>query len=101
MEKGDSVLADRGFIVRKELENKGCKLYTPHFLKDKIQFNIIERKDNKKISRNRVHVERAILRIKNYKFFSHTINILSLHSISELIYIVAFFSNFGNPLIKC
>ena len=101
LEPGDVVLADRGFTVRKELKAKGCKLYTPHFLKDKIQFNLVECKDNKKISRHRVHVERAIVRIKNFKFFSHKINILSLHSISQLIYIIAFFSNFGNPLIKC
>lgn len=100
LEPGDCVLADRGFLIKKEIEAKGCQLFTPHFLKDKIQFNIIERKDNKKISRHRVHVERAILRIKSFKYFSNTIPLVSMHSISKLIYIIAFLCNFGNPLIK-
>lgn len=100
-DKGDAILADRGFIIRKEIEARGCQLYTPHFLKAKIQFNIIERKDNKKISRHRVHVERAILRIKCFKYFANTIPISTLHSFNKLIYIIAFLTNFGNPLIKC
>ena len=100
LEEGDVVLADRGFLIEKEIEEKGCRLVRPLFLKDKIQFNLTERKHNKKVSRHRVHVERAILRIKNFSFFSQTINNHSLHSISQLIYIIAFFSNFGNPLIK-
>ncbi|GBO15124.1 THAP domain-containing protein 1 [Araneus ventricosus] len=101
LEPGDVILADRGFTIKAEVEAKGCKVITPGFLKDKIQFNIIERKENKKISRHRVHVERAICRIKQFKFFSSQIPYNSLHSISKLIYIAAFFTNFGNSLIKC
>lgn len=101
LEPGDVILADRGFTIKTEVEAKGCKVYTPGFLKDKIQFNIVERKENKKISRHRVHVERAILRIKQFKFFNGQISYNSLHSISKLIYITAFFTNFGNSLIDC
>lgn len=100
LESGDSVLADRGFTVTKELSNIGCKLHTPLFLKDKIQFNLVERRENKKIARHRVHVERAIGSIKNFKLFKGAIPITMLHSVSKLLYIVVFLTNFGNPLLK-
>lgn len=100
LESGDSVLADRGFTVSKELRRVGCTLHTPLFLKDKIQFNLIERKENKKIARHRVHVERAIGSIKNFKLFEGAIPITMLHSIPKLIYIVVFLTNCGTPLLK-
>ena len=100
LEAGDSVLADRGFVVEKEIKSIGCTLHTPLFLKDKIQFNLIERKENKKISRHRVHVERAIGSIKKFKLFEGSIPVKLLHSIHKIIYTIAFLTNFGNPLFK-
>lgn len=66
LEKGDLVIAERGFLVSKELDQIGCKIITPTFLKGKIQFNFEERK-NKKISKHRIHIERAFI-IKELKF---------------------------------
>lgn len=100
LEPGDIVLADRGFLIEKELKNIGCILHTPLFLKDKIQFNLIERRENKKVSRHRVHVERAIWSIKKFRLFEGSIPIKLLHGIHKLVYITAFLTNFGNPLIK-
>lgn len=100
MENGDLVIADRGFLVSKELDQIGCKIITPNFLKGKIQFTFDERRENKKISTHRIHVERAINIIKVFRLFQGKIPYTVLPQINELVYIVAFFINFGNPLIN-
>lgn len=100
LENGDLVIADRGFLVSKELDQIGCKIIMPNFLKGKIQFTFDERRENKKISTHRIHVERAINRIKVFRLFQGKIPYTVLPQINELVYIVAFFINFGNPLIN-
>ncbi|KAG8176630.1 hypothetical protein JTE90_028612 [Oedothorax gibbosus] len=66
LEKGDVVLADKGFKIEEELNEIGVGLMQPLFLQNKIQFT--ERVENKVVSNLRVHVERAISRIKNFKY---------------------------------
>ncbi|KAG8171440.1 hypothetical protein JTE90_006847 [Oedothorax gibbosus] len=67
LEKGDIVLADKGFRIEEELIEAEIGLMQPLFLKEKIQFTIEERSKNKLVSCLRVHVERAISRIKTWK----------------------------------
>lgn len=100
LDHGDIVMADRGFTVKNELHAIGCKLVTPNFLRDKIQFNIVERTENRNVARVRVHVERAIGRIKKYKYLHGPINIRCLYNIDKVFYILAFITNFGSPLIN-
>ncbi|XP_054709271.1 uncharacterized protein LOC129218977 [Uloborus diversus] len=98
LERGDVVLADKGFTIAAELESIGCELITPLFLRDKIQFDILERAYNKGVSNLRVHVERAISRIKNFNYFD-AIPYNSLHNLDELFHIATFLTNFYGPLI--
>ncbi|KAI8745611.1 THAP domain-containing protein 1 [Biomphalaria glabrata] len=61
LEEEDTVLADRGFtVLEPEFHKRKLSLFTPFFLKDKIQFPIDERSENKKVSSHCCHVERAI-----------------------------------------
>ncbi|XP_035213439.1 uncharacterized protein LOC118187352 [Stegodyphus dumicola] len=71
-----------------------------HFLKGNIQFTLEQRSENKAISNKRVHIERAIGRIKIFRYFEGAIPYNSLHNLNEVFFIVAFLTNFNKPLIN-
>ena len=53
----------------------------------------------KKIARLRVHVERAIGRVKEYKLLQGTLPGSMWDSISNIIYVCCMLSNFEPPLV--
>ena len=62
---GDLILADKGFLIQDIVPN-GVAVNIPPFL-NKGQFTESEIKLTKNIARNRIHVERANARIKDFK----------------------------------
>ena len=64
---GDLVLADRGFDISEDLSLVGASLAIPPFTKGKKQLSQSEVERARELSRVRIHVERAIGRIKTYK----------------------------------
>ena len=64
---GDLVLADRGFDISNELALRGATLAIPPFTKGKSQLSQREVEESRSLSRIRIHVERAIGRLKIYK----------------------------------
>ena len=100
LRQGDLVLADKGFRIENELKGMGVKLVTPIFLRDKVQFNISQVAFNKSVSHYRVHVERAISRIKIYKYFEGPIQYSTLDSANDLFFIAAHLTNFKGHMIK-
>ncbi|KAK0136510.1 hypothetical protein N1851_027369 [Merluccius polli] len=56
----ESVLADRGFLIRDELAAYGATLHIPHFTKGKKQLSAQEVDTARQLSRVRIHVERVI-----------------------------------------
>ena len=71
LETGDDLMADRGFDIEDELP-KGVTLNIPPFLNEKPQLTLEEELETRRISSVRVHVERAIERIKNYRILQNT-----------------------------
>lgn len=101
LEPGDTVLADRGFTsLQCEFEKIGVTLSTPTFLRDKIQFEVEERGENKRVSSHRCHVERAIGKLKRFKILDKLVPI-NMKNFEEIYYVCAFLSNFSEPLINC
>ena len=62
---GDTLMADKGFNISDLLINKCSKLLIPPFLKDKEKFYKHNTIETLKITKARIHVERAISRIKD------------------------------------
>ena len=60
----DRWLADKGFIVQYIVDNYGVIVETPEKLLEKMQFTPEQVVHNRKNSQVRVHVERAIRRVK-------------------------------------
>lgn len=69
LKTGDMVLADKGFVMQ-DLMPPGVTLNVPPFLVRQ-QFTRTEVQLTTRIARARIHVERAIERIKNYAILSH------------------------------
>ena len=100
LEQGDLVLADKGFgSLVGDFNSRGVKLVTPGYLLES-QFTIFERRHNQKVSTIRVHVERAIGRIKIFKMFSSTLKYKSLQDIDHVFFVCCFLANFMDPLIN-
>lgn len=70
LEEGDSVMADKGFVVGELLAQQKVGLNTPPFRFNSGQFTTEQIDLSTSISRLRVHVERAIRRAKANRFFS-------------------------------
>ena len=66
LEDGDSVMADNGFDIIRDMP-KNTALNIPPFLKDHSSLTIEEETETRRIAAVRVHVERAIRRIKVFK----------------------------------
>ena len=66
LEDGDEVMADKGFDIQDILAPLGVKLNIPPFLSAGKQMSSVDVVNTRKITRLRVHVERAIGCVKNY-----------------------------------
>lgn len=67
LEKGESIMVDKGFRVDELCKNEDIKLVSPPFLEEKRQFSRGEALLNAEIAKARVHVERANQRLKVFK----------------------------------
>ena len=66
LESGDSVMADKGFLIGDILGDKNVSLNIPPFLMQSDQFSKEEVQETQEIAWLRIHVERAIRRVKEY-----------------------------------
>ena len=70
---GDLVFADRGFDIADDLALVGASLAIPSFTRGKSQLSQREVETSRALSRVRIHVERAIGRMKNVKILQCTL----------------------------
>ena len=102
---GDLVMADRGFVIRDYLLERKAKLIIPPFTQ-KCKWGKGKRLTNAQVTQTRdiaklrIHVERAIQRLKCFRLLS-TVMPLSLKPLaSQILVIAAFLCNLGPPLVK-
>ena len=103
--QGDEIMADRGFTIRDLLTERRAYLTIPPFTRKctwgKGKFlSVINIRKTRKIANLRIHVERAIQRLKTFKLVSQTIpwNMKSL--VHPMVTVAAFFCNLQRPLVK-
>ena len=96
----DKVMADRGFQITEELMMKYCTLSVPPGARIESQMTNLEVKKTKKIANLRIHVERAINRIKSYRILKSVLPITVLHSCDDIIRTCAGLCNLKLLLFK-
>lgn len=97
--QGDVVLADKGFTIGDILAKRGAFLSIPPFLSNG-QFSKEEISQTRKIARQRIHVERAIGRVKQYHILDPVIPIALKSTVSSIFRVCCFLSNLNPPLVK-
>jgi len=104
---GDLVLADRGFDISDDLAMVGASLAIPPFTKGKPQLSQQEVEFSRQLSSIRIHVERAIGRMKNYKILKTTLPIKLIKrdhdtefaTIDKIVFICAALCNLYRSLV--
>ncbi len=100
VEEGDVILADKGFPkIESNINAAGGLLVIPPFKSGGRQFSNKENQDGYKCACVRVHVERAIARMKIFKSLK-IVPLRSVKDIDKIITIVSFLCNLMPDLIK-
>ena len=97
-ECGDSIMADRGFTIE-DILPLGVSLNVPPRMNESGQLTDNERTATRRIASVRIHVERAIERIKNYQLL-HIIPNSMHNSANQLFFVCAMLTNFLLPLVE-
>ena len=99
LEPGDCVMADKGFNIEDTLMKKNVGLNLPPFLQKKEQFDAEQVLETKHIAKVRIHVERAIRRVKEFHFFDAYVPLSLAGSINQIYTVACLLTNFKGPLI--
>ena len=99
LEPNDSVMADKGFDIEDMLRVKGVGLNLSPYLQNRGQFSARQVHETKTIAKLRIHVERAIRRIKEFHIFDSDIPLSTLGSINQIYTVACLLTNFQGQLI--
>lgn len=97
LETGDSIMADKGFLIADLLHPLGVALNIPP-LKLYSQFDEAQMVETRRIASQRVHVERSIGRVKSFHILSDIPNTLT-GVIDQVFFVCAMLTNFRKPLV--
>ncbi|XP_020904289.1 uncharacterized protein LOC110242620 [Exaiptasia diaphana] len=100
LEEGDSVMADRGFNVRDLLTKKKVYLNMPPFSKKGKQLSRAATKSTRQIAQVRIHVERAIERLKDFKIFQGNMPLTLTPLADHVLVVCAALCNLQKPLVR-
>lgn len=97
---GDEIMADRGFTIGDLLFPLKVKLNIPAFTKGKDQLSEEDVTETRRIATVRIHVERAIRRLKVFRILSQVVPVTSAKKLSDYLIVCAALVNLRSDLIK-
>ena len=95
---GDSLMADKGFDIQDLLDPISVKLNMPPFLHMQDQMPVQDVLETQQIAAERIHVERAINKIKNFHLFDQVIPLSLAGSINQLWTVCGLLTLFQKPI---
>lgn len=96
---GVSIMADRGFTVKDILSEIGIELNLPPFMDGRSQLPADEMQHGCSIAALRIHVERAIGRMKHYKIITGVFPLKMSRIANQIVSVCAYLSNFHPALV--
>jgi len=100
IEPYDLVLADRGFTIREDLLFRHADLEIPPPSSGLTQMSRMNVLKTKKVANTRIHVERAINRIKWFKILSGVLHVSLIPLFDDILVVCAALCNLLGPLVK-
>ena len=99
LKAGDAIMADKGFTISKELEEIGLRLNIPPFLGKRKQMGASDVKETQLIVHHRIHVERAIGKVKGFHIVDRKFRIKQAGIVNQIWTDCCLLANFQDPLI--
>ena len=96
---GASVMADRGFTIKESLSKLGIGLNLPPFMEGRRQLPADEMQRGRSIASLRIHVERAIGRMKQHKILTGVFQLKMARLANQIVVVCAYLSNFHPALV--
>lgn len=96
----DSVMVDKGFHIELELLERGVELVQPPFLRQKEQLSKAQAETTAEIAAARVHVERVIGRMKQFKILNGKIQQTLLPYMENILRTVCGITNLSRPIMS-
>ena len=96
---GDSVMADKGFQIQ-DILPLGVDLNIPPFLGSDAQMSAEDVVRTQQIASLRIHVERAINKIKNFRIWNGVVPLSLFSVVNQMWTVCAFLCNTQDPLIS-
>ncbi|VDI47585.1 Hypothetical predicted protein [Mytilus galloprovincialis] len=93
-------MADRGFTIEDFSFPRRVKLNIPAFTKCKPQLSNEDVTTTRRIAHVRIHVERAIRRLKVFKVLSGTVPVSSLKNFDDILIVCSALVNLRSDLIR-
>ena len=92
-------MAGKSFLIQDLLASLGVWLNVPPLLESKKQMAVDDVVVTKKIAQLRVHVERAIVWVKEFRILQGVLPSTMWDSLNEVIYVCCMLTNFNLPLL--
>ena len=92
-------MADRGFTIKDQLATQNVSLNIPPFMEGRTQLPASEVKIGHKIASLRIHMKRAIGRVKDFAILNETLPISVARLADQIVTVCAVLVNFQPVLI--
>ncbi len=96
----DAIMADKGFDTTEEIQSLGLSMNIPPRARASGQMQASDVELTKLIAKHRVHVERAIARIKKFRIVRHKIAASIVPKINSIWFVCSFLTNFHDTLMR-
>ena len=99
LEKGDQIMADQSFLIVDLVRSHSITLNIPVCTGGRSHLELQEVIQSRRVASTRIHVERAIGRIKEFKILTHVQSTYILPYINEIFFVCAILTNFQEQVI--
>lgn len=100
LEPGDLVLGDRGFLIYDELAERGVHLMMPSFMNKKKQLSNVDVDKSRHLANVRIHVERVIGRLKDFRILQSVVPINCLDLMDDMMVVICGAINLNKSIVN-
>lgn len=95
----DAVMTDKGFDIGDELKKVNLRLNIPPFLANQSAFSEGDVIKTQTVAQHRIHIERAIGKVRRFQIFSSEIPVTMFGIINQIWTVCSMLSNFIEPIL--
>ena len=99
LEAGDYIMADKGFLIRALLNRIGCDLIMPPKKRRGKEFNQHDTSNTRKVANLRIHVERFMQLIKQFRILQRVIPIKMVDLSTQIFRVCGYLTLQWKPLV--